>query len=100
MRRQLVRNRLHFGREHASLSRDLPIELHLYRGARDEILVNLAIALRDRVGSLPAYQGDIVVETVVPDGIVVGEQLALGGQLLGKIRRGRVRSERFVVTLV
>src|SRR5467141_4032483 len=75
MRLQLVRDRLYFGGEHASFSRDLPIQLHLDQGAGNEVLVNLAIALRNRVGSLPAYQRDVVVQTVVPDGVVVGEQL-------------------------
>src|SRR5882762_3488840 len=63
-RRQLVRDRLHFTGEHASLSYGLTVRVQLDRGTRDEVLVNLTSALRHNIRSLPAYQGDVVVETV------------------------------------
>ena len=94
---QLVGDRLDRGRVDAALPHRLAVGAD---GPREDVHERRAVGLRHRIRGLAAHQGDVVAEREVRGRVEVGEQLALGGQRVGQVRRRRVVPERFLVVLV
>ena len=84
-RRELVGERAHAGRVHAARPDGLAVGR---RSGQAEVAVDLAVALRLRVGALAAQLGDVVGQAVVRRAVVIVEQLALREQGLVEVHRG------------
>jgi hypothetical protein len=68
--------------------------------SRKEVVVELAVGLGLGVRRLSADHRDVVVEAEVPGPVVVGDQGALRGQVVGEIRDRRARAESALRVLV
>jgi hypothetical protein len=86
------------GRIDAAHAHRLPVGAH--RPGHELVEAEETVALGLWVGRLARDHRDVVVEALVPDAVVLAQELAAGGQRLREVRGLAVRPEGVVEVLV